>query len=278
MLTDKDKILVVDDDPSVVDHITDVFSEFNYEAFGAFNGEAAIRIIQSEIPDLIIMDWEMPVKDGIETLKYLKKMQAIQHIPVIMISGRMTSMGDLQTAFDAGAIDFIRKPIDPVELIARTKSMLMLAKYFKESVQKKDWELTLLSKTNHQNNSLINELLDVVYEIKESCTSIDLKLSQKLEDKILKIKGNFRNKSWEQFETYFKNVHPFFSDNLLKEYPNITSEELRLCYFLRLNMTSKEIASITNKEMHSIDIARYRLRKKLHLDRHIKLHEFLSNF
>ena len=278
MLTDKDKILVVDDDPSVVDYITDIFSNFHYEAFAAFNGEAAIKIIQNEIPDLIIMDWEMPVKNGIETLKYLKTKQAIQHIPVIMISGRMTSMEDLQTAFDAGAIDFIRKPIDPVELIARTKSMLMLSKYFKESVQKKDWELTMLSKTNHQNNSLINELIDVVNEMKEACTSIDTKMYKKLNDKILKIKGNFRNKSWEQFENYFKNVHPFFSDNLLKEYSNITSEELRLCYFLRLNMTSKEIASITSKEMHSIDIARYRLRKKLHLDRQVKLHEFLSKF
>ena len=58
----------------------------------------------------------------------------------------------------------------------------------------------------------------------------------------------------------------------------LSPEEIKLCHFLRMNMSSKEIASITHKEMHSIDIARYRLRKKLSLEREVKFNEFLTQF
>ncbi|MDA3816845.1 MAG: hypothetical protein PF486_05665, partial [Prolixibacteraceae bacterium] len=77
---------------------------------------------------------------------------------------------------------------------------------------------------------------------------------------------------------YFNKVHPDFSNNLLNAYPGITPEELKLSYLLRLNMSSKDIAEITNKEIHSIDIARYRLRKKLNLERNEKLQDFLMQF
>jgi DNA-binding response OmpR family regulator len=61
----------------------------------------------------------MPNLNGITTLGEMTKLNLLRKIPVIMISGRMTSIGNLKTAFDAGAIDFIRKPIEPEELIAR---------------------------------------------------------------------------------------------------------------------------------------------------------------
>jgi hypothetical protein len=101
---------------------------------------------------------------------------------------------------------------------------------------------------------------------------------KQLKDKIRKMNGSIHNNSWAQFEEYFNSVHPYFSINLLNENPKLTLDDLRLCYFLRLNMSSKEIAQITNKENHSIDIARCRLRKKFKLDRQCKLNEFLQRF
>jgi CheY-like chemotaxis protein/DNA-binding CsgD family transcriptional regulator len=272
------KILIVDDDISIVDITSDVLANAGYEIFAAFNGKQAIDVAKQENIDLIILDWEMPVKDGIETLKTLKNIPSLESVPVIMISGRMTSIENLKKAFDAGAIDFIRKPVDPVELTARVRSMLMLAEYYNESVRKKDWELTLLSKTNLQNDEMLNELIEFIDKMYVSCKSVDEIKFKELKDMLNRIKANIKNNSWEQFQYYYKNVHPDFSDNLMQAFPKITNEELRLCYFLRMNMSSKEIASITNREIHSIDVARYRLRKKFDIDRNEKLHEFLMQF
>ena len=273
-----EKILVVDDDAAVVDIISDVLLENHYEVFAAFNGKQAIEVALNEQVNLIILDWEMPVKDGIETLSALKQIPDMESVPVIMISGRMTSIDNLKQAFEAGAIDFIRKPVETVELVARVRSMLMLSNYYKESLRKKDWELTLLAKTNHQNDELLSELIAFINKMYQTCKDIDEDKFNTLRSMLNRLKANINNNSWEQFEYYFKNVHPGFSTNLLKAFPKITSEELRLCYYLRMNMSSKEIASLTNREIHSIDIARYRLRKKLKLGREQKLHEFLMKF
>ncbi|MBN1767549.1 MAG: response regulator [Prolixibacteraceae bacterium] len=272
------KILVVDDDIAIVDMISDILIEKKHQVLGAFNGKVAYEIAQTETPDLIIMDWEMPVQNGIETTRLLKENESTRDIPVIIITGRMTSTSDLETAFEAGSIDFIRKPIEAAEILARSRSMLLLAEYHKESIRRKDWELTNLTKTNQNSIVAVSELIHLVEEIMQSCKTIDHFTQKELTQNIQKVKLNLRNNTWEHFQEYFNKVHPDFSSNLLKSYQTISPEELKLAYFLRLNMSSKEIANITNKEIHSIDIARYRLRKKLGLERNEKLQEFLMKF
>jgi DNA-binding response OmpR family regulator/DNA-binding CsgD family transcriptional regulator len=272
------KILVVDDDIIVVDLLTDYLNEQEYEVLGAFNGEQAIDIAVKEVPDLIIMDWEMPLLDGIETTRKIKADETTNEIPVIIITGRMTSTHNLKTAFDAGAIDFVRKPIEQTEIIARTRSILLLSEYYKELVRRKDWELTNLTQTNQRSNTAISELIKLIENIMKNCSTIDHFTQKELAENIQKVKLYLRNNTWEHFQDYFNKVHPDFSNNLLNAYPGITPEELKLSYLLRLNMSSKDIAEITNKEIHSIDIARYRLRKKLNLERNEKLQDFLMQF
>lgn len=274
----KANILVVDDDPGIIEMVSDLLHEEKYNILVAPNGETAVNVATNEKPDIIIMDWEMPVMDGISALKALKQNQTTKNTPVIMITGRMTSINDLKAAFEAGAIDFIRKPIDPIELIARTRSMLLLSNYYRESVRKKDWELTLLSRTNTQNDRLLSEVTEMLDQMHKKCSMVDMFMYNELRDKIRKVRSSINNNAWEQFENYFRNVHPNFHENILSVHPKINPEELKLCYFLRLNMNSKEIAAITNREVNSVDIARYRLRKKLNLDRDVKLHEHLAQF
>jgi len=272
------KILVVDDDITVVDLLTDYLNEQEYEVLGAFNGEQAIDIAVNEIPDLIIMDWEMPLLDGIETTKKLKVNDTTKDIPVVIITGRMTSSHNLKTALEAGAIDFVRKPIEKTEIIARSRSILLLADYYKELVRHKDWELTNLTKTSQRSNSSVGELIELIESIMKSCPAIDHFTKKELTENIQRVKLNLKNNTWENFKDYFNKVHPDFSNNLLSAYPGITPEELNLSYLLRLNMSSKDIAEITNKEIHSIDIARYRLRKKFNLKRNEKLQDFMMQF
>jgi len=82
--------------------------------------------------------------------------------------------------------------------------------------------------------------------------------------------------TWTEFEVRFQEVHVDFYNSLSRQFPDLTPNELRLCAFLRLNMTSKEISSITYQSTESLKTARYRLRKKLGLDRDENLIAFLT--
>jgi len=82
---------------------------------------------------------------------------------------------------------------------------------------------------------------------------------------------------WEEFETRFHQVHNKFYEKLNETHPNLSPNERKLCAFLRLNMSTKEISSITGQSFRSIEVARTRLRKKLNLtNSDIGLIEYLS--
>jgi len=84
---------------------------------------------------------------------------------------------------------------------------------------------------------------------------------------------------WKEFEYYFNSVHKNFYSKLNAQYPNLTINERRLCALISLNLTTKNISSITHQSMHSIDIARARLRKKLGISNvKVSVYSFLSNF
>lgn len=275
---DEQKILVVDDEPLLIELIVKVLEKQGYNLYAANNGQRALEVAQKSMPDLVILDWDMPVMNGLEAVRAFKNDHQLKHIPIIMITGRMSSTESLKLAFDEGVVDFINKPFNQIELVARVKSVLLLAHYIKEVVRSKDWELTLMARSVHQKDDMIKRVIEL---IEENC---DLDAVSKKENhrslmqEIQNFKVAYSSNSWDIFEEYFKKVHPNFNKNLLLSFPKLTAEDLRLSYFLRLNMSSKEIAAITNKESSSIDVARYRLRKKLKLSKEVKLHEFLSNF
>ncbi|MBU8892146.1 MAG: hybrid sensor histidine kinase/response regulator [Bacteroidales bacterium] len=127
-------ILVVDDSQDNLKTISSYLkeSELSLTILKAPNGKIACMLAEKKLPDLIIMDWEMPEMDGIETLKYLKSLDHTKDIPVIMCTGKMTTSEHLKTALEAGAVDYIRKPIDKTELSARVYSMLKLSESYKE--------------------------------------------------------------------------------------------------------------------------------------------------
>jgi response regulator RpfG family c-di-GMP phosphodiesterase len=270
------KLLIVDDDSSAIMLITKLIENENYELLAALNGETAIEIAQKTKPDLILLDWEMPGLNGIETLRRLKVLPSTMHIPVIMITGRINSMEDLKIAFDAGAIDFVHKPVEAVELVARIRSMLFFADYYQQSLRQKDWELTLIIKDYEQNVSLFERIIEPLEAIRGKLRPECEKERQTLDSVIKELKSNIKVKSWEEFNEQFKKVHPNFGNNLIRECPSLTKEEIRLCHLLRMNMNSKEIAALTMKNPASVDIARYRIRKKINLDRNESLFNFLS--
>ncbi|MDP3443073.1 MAG: hypothetical protein Q8T08_09475, partial [Ignavibacteria bacterium] len=93
---------------------------------------------------------------------------------------------------------------------------------------------------------------------------------------ILELDKSITQDTWTEFEVRFQEVHVEFYNNLSRQFPDLTPNELRLCAFLRLNMTSKEISTITYQSSESLKTARYRLRKKLGLDRDENLIAYLT--
>jgi DNA-binding response OmpR family regulator len=117
------KVLVVDDNKNVRDLLCSFLTLTGYEVILASNGEEAIRLANSEIPDAILLDVEMMGIDGIETCRRLRAREKTRYIPVII----MTGLGYIETikskVSHAGANDLVDKPFSLSELVIRLKSV-----------------------------------------------------------------------------------------------------------------------------------------------------------
>ena len=127
-------ILVVDDDKEIVKAIGIYLKNENYEILKAYDGEEAIKIINNEKVDLIILDIMMPKKNGIETLEEIRK---DKNIPVILLSAKSEDI-DKINGLNYGADDYITKPFNPVEFIARVKALLRRCTQFSTNEEKKN--------------------------------------------------------------------------------------------------------------------------------------------
>jgi PAS domain S-box-containing protein len=397
------KILIADDYHFNITLVKEMLANQGFEFIDAHDGQEAIELAFSEVPNLIILDWTMPKMDGLEVLKFLKGENELKHIPVIMITGKILSPENFNYALAEGAIDFIRKPINRMELLSRVKSMLLLSfsmlelkekyeiiensnKFIKAIFDKIPHPLVYYSPEgeiilhNHEfrllitkeKDSLIGETIyqylaggeeeihiktdkevlekkekvtyeylvgsekkiylftkNVFYNVhgetegviclltnitelknaheliienkKKELTSSTLKLIQTTEQRnqligqlnnvgtysnkrgkellrlIIKQLGNFSGEGfWKEFEIRFENVYESFYKELNRKFPDLTPGEKKLCALLRLSLTTKDISAITFQNPQSIDVARYRLRKKLNLSQDENLVDFLS--
>jgi DNA-binding CsgD family transcriptional regulator len=124
-----------------------------------------------------------------------------------------------------------------------------------------------------EKNEFITEIASKLIDVKPTAKKDNQHILQQI---INELRQNTSSKIWDEFELRFKEVHSDFYDALNKEFPDLTSNEIKICAFLRLNMSSKEISSITHQSVKSINMARFRLRKKLNIEREENLISFLT--
>ncbi|GJQ62818.1 MAG: hypothetical protein SCALA702_18710 [Melioribacteraceae bacterium] len=117
------KILVVDDQPENVHLLSDRLRKVGYEIESAYNGPTGIEKAMATIPDLILLDVMMPGMSGFEVCKNLSEKDETRDIPVILVTA-LTSPEDLKQGLQAGAFDYVKKPFNKVELLARINSAL----------------------------------------------------------------------------------------------------------------------------------------------------------
>ncbi|MFN8255955.1 MAG: hypothetical protein U0W24_09730 [Bacteroidales bacterium] len=145
-----------------------------------------------------------------------------------------------------------------------------------EDMIMKNKELTTNVMYLLQKNELINNISVRLLKLKDSMKEENKRAVQGI---IHDLQSIADKDIWEEFELRFQNVHQGFYDNLKKRFPDLTPAEIKLAAFLKLNMTTKEISSITGQAANSIETARYRLRKKLGItNQEVNLVNFLLQF
>lgn len=153
------------------------------------------------------------------------------------------------------------------------KNTLLEKEKLKKDLEYKNKELT----TNVMYLLRKNEFISSISEkLKNLTNGGNDEKNEHIRKIILELDKSISENNWEEFEIRFKEVYVGFYNRLSQKQPDLTSNELRLCAFLKLNMTTKEIADITFQSVESIKKARYRLRKKLNLVRDDSLITYLS--
>lgn len=124
MMSERPKILIVDDEPFNVDYLEQELEDLEYETVSAANGEEGLQQVVATQPDMILLDIMMPVMDGFQMLEKLKDEPDWRDIPVVIISA-MNDMNSVVRGIQLGADDYLPKPFDPVLLKARLDAGLM---------------------------------------------------------------------------------------------------------------------------------------------------------
>lgn len=119
------KILLVDDSPTNLNVLSGFLGKFDYKLLFASNGERAIEVAQSAVPDMILLDVMMPGIDGYETCRRIKALEKLNEIPILFLSA-LDTVNDKVKGFESGGVDYISKPFQREELLARVKTHLEL--------------------------------------------------------------------------------------------------------------------------------------------------------
>lgn len=284
---DQKTILIVDDNKDIIKHIAGELNSRNeqFKILNANNGLNAIRIAQETIPDLIIMDWDMPVMNGLEATRKIKNNDLLHSIPVIMATGQMTNPEDLQLALEAGAVDYVRKPVEFIELKARINTALRIKEQheaikglLESEIDLKNRKLSTTSMLIVEKNGLLQEFQT---ELDQLQTFLNEGKNDEFKENLKSLKKRVANNldvdnSWDMFKVHFDEVHPHFFTTILQVAPDLSHKDLKICAYLKLSMDTKQIARLLNITPASTRTIFYRLKKKMKLSEDENLRDYVQ--
>jgi two-component sensor histidine kinase len=167
--TEKFRILIVDDAPDNIEILNELL-EKEYEVFFATSGAEALSLSLSILPDLILLDIVMPGMDGYDVCRALKENESSQDIPIIFLTS-CTDNDDLVKGFGVGAVDYITKPFQANELLARVNTHVQL-RHARREVERKNADL---EKALEQNRMLVREVYHrVKNNLNVACSLLNL--------------------------------------------------------------------------------------------------------
>jgi DNA-binding response OmpR family regulator len=278
-------ILVADDDPGNRELVISTMLGLakGIKVLSAADGGKVMEIIEKRNVDAVLLDWDMPVLDGLETLKQIRSSEKGKFIPVIIYTGVMTSTGSLVTALQEGATDFVRKPTEPIELIARIQSALTLHSEFSKRLQLEQENASMKSQLlQNEIENLRSELSgylaqlarknEVLAEVRDMVLHGERAAAGAHIDSIIEGEAY-----WDEFFQRFNSFDKKFLDLLAQHPGELSLSEQKFCLLLRLGMSSKDISSLLNITPAAIEKKRYRIRKKFELDPTESLERYINS-
>ena len=168
----KDQILVVEDEKDTRYILDKLLTKNNYEVVTSINGQEAIELLKQNNPKVIIADWTMPVMDGIELCKILKGNEIYKLIYFIILTAR-ASLKDRVIGLDVGADDFLVKPVDNQELLARIRSGIRIHNLQNElrNIEHNKAIIEMACTIGHKINNPLSSLLMSIQSIEEELNS-----------------------------------------------------------------------------------------------------------
>jgi two-component system phosphate regulon response regulator PhoB len=148
-MTNKPKILVVDDEPDAVELVEFNLKSNGFDVVSAADGEEAIEKARALLPDLIILDIMLPEVDGTEVCKILRRDQRTQGIPIIMLTAKAAEI-DRVLGLELGADDYVTKPFSPRELVLRVKKLLRNLTATEEKLDRIEWKELVVDGPRHE--------------------------------------------------------------------------------------------------------------------------------
>lgn len=119
----KPHVLIVEDETALVELLRYNLEQSGFRVSVAHDGEEALTLVQEDMPDLVLLDWMLPLMSGIEVCRQLRRQTQTANLPIIMLTARGEE-GDRVRGLDAGADDYVSKPFSPTELVARIRAVL----------------------------------------------------------------------------------------------------------------------------------------------------------
>lgn len=153
------KILIVDDEPANLFILDGILTGEGYNVTSASNGQECLDLLQSDQFDIVLLDIMMPMMTGLDVLAVMRASPAMKNLPVMVVSAKVGA-DDVKEALDAGANEYIKKPIDEVELLARIRTLLRM--------KMQDDELRSLNKELESKHRLISNNIEYAYKIQSA--------------------------------------------------------------------------------------------------------------
>ena len=174
----KNKILIVEDEKDTLFILDKLLSKNNYEVATSYNGKEALELIDKFMPEVIIADWTMPVMDGLELCDIVKKDERYKIIYFIILTAR-ASIKDRVTGLDVGADDFLVKPVQNQELLARIRSGIRIHNLQNElkSIEHEKALIEMATTIGHKINNPLSSLTVSIKNIQDELKEIEKEVS-----------------------------------------------------------------------------------------------------
>jgi DNA-binding NarL/FixJ family response regulator len=273
-------ILLVDDDEETINLLTDFLEESFKDISFAMNGEDALLRAEEGNPDLVLVDIGLPDHSGYEVCR---KIRANDDIPVLFITGRNEPQA-VKEAFESGGVDYVTKPLQKEEIIARVDRILELYAYrenLERKVRERTEELREKNESLRRTNQALEEVLDRVEQReKNTWRKISRQIETLVEPQLQKLQLNVRDDLKEQvslIEEHLEEVFEGKGEEFSDLRTELSSREFEVCSYIRKGLTSKEIASTLGRSVSTVKNHRRNIRKKLDLtNEDLSLKEFLQ--